>query len=214
MVRACQGAGVPLYVAYYRRALPRFEHVRELVQGGSLGAPTMVRLDLAWPAPPGREDAGWRWDPVIAGEGLLLDLGSHALDLLDHWFGEVAEASGFTATRLSWAQVPDQVVGVLRFASDLLGVASWDFAAAAHRDALTVTLERGSVRVPVFADGPITVTDADGSVTERHVPHPQHIQEPLIAAVVDDLLGRGGPCPSTGVTALRTQRVMDWLLSR
>ena len=51
-------------------------------------------------------------------------------------------------------------------------------------------------------------------LTGHRLPHPRHVQEPLIAAVVDELLGRGGPCPSTGVSALRTQRVLDALLSR
>ena len=43
--------------------------------------------------------------------------------------------------------------------------------------------------------------------------NPVHVQQPLIETVVNQLLGKG-PCPSTGVSALRTQRVLDALLSR
>lgn len=214
MVRACQEAGVPLFVAYYRRALPRFELVRRFVQGNELGRPTLVRLHLDVPAPPGSEAAGWRWDPVVGGDGLLVDLGSHALDLLDHWLGPVVAADGFAATRLPWSRVADQVVGSLRFEGGAFGSAAWDFAAASSRDELAVSLERGTISVPVFADGPVRVVDEQGGVTNHRLPHPRHVQEPLIAAVVDELLGRGGPCPSTGVSALRTQRVLDALLSR
>src|SRR5690606_41197569 len=60
--RSSDLAGVPLFVAYYRRALPRFEHVRRLLAGGELGEPVAVRLELGWQAPPGPEAAGWRWE--------------------------------------------------------------------------------------------------------------------------------------------------------
>jgi len=39
---------------------------------------------------------------------------------------------------------------------------------------------------------------------------PEHVQQPLIQAVVDKLLG-GGKCPGTEETAARTNRVMDQL---
>ncbi len=213
MLRATEAAGVPLFVAYYRRSLPRFELVRELLQGGELGAPTTVSLDLAVPPPAGPREGGWRWDPEIAGDGLLLDLGSHAFDLLDHWLGPVTEVTGYAADRLEWSRVADQVVGSFRFESGALGTANLDFAATRPRDRLKVTLTGGEVAVPVFADGPVRVTRADNEVTEHFVEHPAHVQEPLIATVVAELLGRAGACPSTGVNALRTQRVLDALLA-
>lgn len=43
------------------------------------------------------------------------------------------------------------------------------------------------------------------------LPNPRHIQQPLIHSIVDQLNGQG-QCPSTGVTALRTAKVMDQVL--
>ena len=215
MVAACERAGVPLFVAYYRRALPRFEFVRARLADGSIGTPTMVSLDLRWPRPADPASAGWRWDPEIAGDGLLLDLGSHGLDLLDHWFGPVAEATGYSATRLPWSQVTDEVVGALKFANGVLGSASWSFTGNGHHDQISITGSDGSLSVPLFADGPVRVTDARGGVVETTLEHPSHVHEPLVATMIDELLGREnnlGGCPSTGVSALRTQRVLDRLL--
>jgi len=45
-----------------------------------------------------------------------------------------------------------------------------------------------------------------------HFKRPKHIQEALIQTVVDELLNRG-QCPSTGITASRTTRVMDEILT-
>jgi hypothetical protein len=54
-------------------------------------------------------------------------------------------------------------------------------------------------------------------VTEFPIPNPPHVQQPLIQTVVDDLLGRlsgsdVGRCPSTGISAARTNWVMDQVL--
>jgi predicted dehydrogenase len=215
MVDACAAAGVPLYVAYYRRALPRFEFVRRCLSDGTIGTPTLVQAELRWRAPVDSHRAGWRWDPEVAGDGLLLDLGSHGLDLLDHWFGPIDAVNGFSTTRLPWSRVTDEVVGSFRFQSGVLGVASWGFAGARPSDLITVTGTGGTLSVPLFEEGPVRVTDASGTVTEHGIAHPKHVQEPLIATVVDELLGRAGPagrCPSTGASALRTQAVLERLL--
>lgn len=217
MVSTCAEAGVPLFVAYYRRALPRFEFVRRCVHDGTIGEPTLVQMDLRWRAPAGPAAVGWRWDPAVGGDGLLLDLGSHGLDLLDHWFGPIDAVQGFSTTWLPWARVTDEVVGSFRFRSGVLGVASWAFAGTLPADLITITGTGGTLTVPLFENGPVRVTDAAGRVTEHQIPHPRHVQEPLITTIVGQLLGRTGPearCPSTGDSALRTQAVLERLLSR
>ena len=208
MVAACAAAGVPLFVAYYRRALPRFEFVRSRLHDGSIGTPTLVQCELHQPAPD-PDDPGWRWDPEVGGDGLLFDLGSHGLDLLDHWLGPLAEVRAFAATRLPWSRVTDEVVGAFRFENGAMGVATWGFAGGVRRDRITVVGTRGSLSVPLFADGPVHERDPQGACVEHAIAHPAHVQEPLIATIVDELLGRGGPCPSTGASALRTQAVLE-----
>ncbi len=213
MVAACAEADVPLFVAYYRRAQPRFEFVRARLRDGSIGAPTLVQMELHQPPPEDPDRAGWRWDPEVGGDGLLLDLGSHGLDLLDHWLGPIADVHGYATSRLPWSRVADEVVGAFRFAGGAHGVATWGFAGATRRDRITIVGSEGRLSVPLFADGPVRVTDARGATVEHAIAQPAHVQEPLIATIVDELLGRGGPCPSTGASALRTQVVLDALLA-
>ncbi len=211
MVADCAAAAVPLFVAYYRRALPRFEFVRACLYDGTIGEPTLVQLDLHQP-PPDPAAANWRWDPDVGGDGLLLDVGSHGLDLVDHWLGPIADVDGRAATRLPWSRVADEVVGSFRFASGVLGVGTWGFGGSRRHDVVRVTGTHGSVSVPLLAEGPVRIEAADGSLREFVIEHPAHVQEPLVATIVDELLGRDGRCPSTGASALRTQGVMDALL--
>src|SRR5690349_1560132 len=91
MIDAFEAAKVPLFVAYYRRALERFRAVRDLVATGKLGVVTGVSYRFAshpHEAPAGGE-VPWRLRPVESGGGLLLDLGSHTLDILDFILGSL-----------------------------------------------------------------------------------------------------------------------------
>lgn len=214
MSAACRRAGVPLFVAYYRRALPRFERVRELLQEGAIGAPRTVDVTLAWPAADQDARSGWRFDPEIGGGGLFMDLGSHTFDLLDHWLGPVAEVSAHAVSVLPGSRVEDEVTARFTFESGVHGSGVWSFSGRGDADQLTVIGSEGRISVPVFADGPIVWVDGHGVAHSEEVAHPEHVQQPLIEQMVGELLGTGGPCVSTGVSAARTQGVLDAILYR
>src|SRR5262245_3894720 len=67
MLEAFRKAGAPLWVAYYRRALPRFLKVRELLGSGVIGRLTSVRVDVCATLATGESALAWRFDPAIAG---------------------------------------------------------------------------------------------------------------------------------------------------
>src|SRR5262245_27820863 len=95
MIEAFRANRVPLWVAYYRRALPRFLAVRERLAGGAIGTLTSAHVQVTEPLAVGGVRANWRFDPLVAGGGLFLDLASHCVDLLDFFAGPVADACGF-----------------------------------------------------------------------------------------------------------------------
>ena len=91
MVDACEKAGVPLLVAYYRRKLPRFEKMRELIQEGTIGNPRAIVVRHFKKAG-GLPDQGWKVDATVNGGGFFVDMQSHALDWMDHVFGPRARS--------------------------------------------------------------------------------------------------------------------------
>lgn len=88
MVEAFRERDCKLFVAYYRRGLPRFLKVKDLVDTGHLGRITAASYSDAGPQ---REldpdELPWRLQAEHAGGGLFFDLGSHALDILDFLLG-------------------------------------------------------------------------------------------------------------------------------
>jgi predicted dehydrogenase len=209
MVDAFQRARLPLYVAYYRRRLPRFLTARDLMADGSLGRVTGVRYQYS--APRHRDDAGWRVQAEISGGGHFIDIGSHALDLLDYLFGPLDDVAGVAGNRGGNVPVEDTVAMSFLAGGKVPGVASWNFASAERDDAFTITGTEGRLTFSLLGDEPLRLENPAGLQTLSR-PNPPHVQQPLIQSVVDDLLGHG-ECPSTGETGRRTSRVMDAVLT-
>ena len=136
MLQACDAAGVPLWVAYYRRALPRFLRVRQLLAPRHWAAALRLRPAHA-DAPPAVLFAAtlpWRVHPEIAGGGLFVDLASHTLDILDFWFGPIAQVEGHASNQAGLYPAEDTVTASFVHESGVHGAGVWCFAACANED--------------------------------------------------------------------------------
>ncbi len=217
MIAACEQAGVPLFVAYYRRRLPLFLKVKELVASEAVGEVRFVSIRLTRPPSPedfDREHLPWRVLPEIAGGGYFYDLGAHQLDFLDYVFGPVVEVQGHVANQAGLYPAEDLVCGTFTFASGVVGSGVWCFTTSEQDriDRTEIVGSAGKIVYATFEAEPLRV-ETDEGVQEYRFEAPAHIQQPLIQTVVDELLGRGS-CPSTGVTGARTTWVMESLVSR
>ena len=207
MNEAFARAGQPLWVAYYRRALPRFLLVRDLLRDGAIGRLSSVRVEVRERLAPPERTGGWRFDPGAAGAGLFFDLGSHSLDLVDFLAAPIAHVSGFAANTAGAYGAEDVTVAAFLLETSVAGTGEWNFNAAHTHDSLTFTGAAGELMTPVFADADVVLSRGGGN--ERHpVRNPPHVHQPLIQTIVDELLGRGR-CESTGESGARTARVMD-----
>lgn len=212
MISACQAAGVPLFVAYYRRALERFLKARGLVRSGAIGEPRFVEVMLTQPLQisPG-EQLPWRVRPEIAGGGIFVDLASHILDYLDYVLGPVKQAYGFARNQAGAYPAEDIVSAAFEFESGVQGVGTWCFSSFESMDRISFVGSQGKVSLSAFDASPV-LYETDGNIEVFDIPNPAHVQQPLIQQAVDELLGRG-ECVSTGTSAIRTTRVMEGLLA-
>ena len=212
MIKACRAASVPLFVAYYRRALPRFLKIKELIETQAIGQVRFVTLTLYQPISPELDPQAlpWRVVPEIAGGGLFVDLASHMLDLLDYVLGPIRLAQGFASNQAQKYAAEDIVSGTFAFESGVHGVGTWCFTAFEKFDLTEIVGSAGKISYSTFDAKPIILTTKEGA-TEFSFDYPPHVQQPLIQTVVDELNGAGA-CPSTGETAARTTRVVDQML--
>lgn len=217
MIAAAEKAGQRLFVAYYRRALPYFLKVRQLLDTGAVGDPLTAEVRYLRPESPADRDPAnrpWRLRREIGGEGYFYDLAPHTLDILDFLLGPVADAAGYRENRGGFYEVADTVTAALRFASGVAGTGTWCFAAPeqAREDTIVITGRRGILRFNTFDFEPIELMTARG-IERFAIAPPEHIQGPLIRTIVAELRGEGR-CPSTGISAARTSWVMDRIMNR
>lgn len=113
MVHAFARAARPLFVAYYRRSLPRFAQVADWIGHGRIGTVRHVHWTLMRTPTPAdlAGQTGWRTDPNEAPGGYFDDLAGHGLDLFDQWVGPIVRARGVHLNQAGLYDVPDAVTG-------------------------------------------------------------------------------------------------------
>lgn len=203
----------PLFCAYYRRALPRFNRVKAMLDDGTIGKVRFATVTQIQPEPsPGFDKDGlpWRYDPAIGGGGIFMDMGSHAIDILDYFLGPITSSQGTAINQGDHYPAEDGVAAAFRFDSGAFGTGLWSYSAYKNEDEVRIVGTKGEISFACFAPTPINLTTSS-SQENIAVSDPQHVHQPLIQSIVDEL-NRTGHCPSTPESALRVNKVMDQLL--
>lgn len=203
--------GLPVFVAYYRRTLPGFLKIKNLIEAGEIGKARFVSFQI-FNYPSEEEIAGrlpWRVIPEISGAGHFFDLGSHQLDYLDFLFGPVQKVSSLAVNQANNYSAEDFVSASFLFRENIVGTGIWSFSASheGNRDNFEIVGEKGIIKTSTFTYEPIVLENGNGRqefVNER----PENIQFYLIEQIVRALSGHG-EVVSTGTSAARTSRVMD-----
>ena len=216
MLSVSEETDVPCFVAYYRRTLPYFLRVKQIIDDGLLGDISTVQVQFAIPpyaTDYNRDTLPWRVKKEVAGAGYFYDLASHQLDLLDFLFGPIANACGHTANIAGLYDVEDTVSATFQFQSDVVGSGSWSFVAPPNTRTDTIELvgTKGKLSFSTFMFTDIVLETSEGKTSYKET-NPDNIQYYLIKSIVEYLQGKGAKVPSTAVSAARTNWVMDRIL--
>ena len=210
MVEAFRAAQRPLWVAYYRRALPRFLKVRELLRARAIGQLTSIHTNVTAPLAVGNAVKAWRFDTEIAGGGLFLDLASHSFDIIDFLAGPITAAAGFALNTGGTYAAEDVTAAAFQIGDRVAGTGVWNFNAPVAADSIVFTGSEGEIATAVLADADVVVTRG-GQPNLYRFRNPPHVHQPLIQTIVDELRGKG-KCESTGESGARSAWVTDTCL--
>jgi predicted dehydrogenase len=215
IIKASEKYKVPVFVAYYRRALPGFLKVKDLIENGSIGKVRFLQIQL-FKAPSENEKTGklpWRVNPEVSGGGHFFDLACHQLDYFDFLFGPIQKVKSIALNQAGLYKAEDFVTAEFIFQNNVVGAGTWCFSASLEsgRDTIEIIGDKGSIRFSTFNFEPIVLTNTSGRkefINER----PEHVQYYLIEKIIQSLEGKG-IAPSTGITGARTSRVMDEIVA-
>lgn len=230
MIECSIATGSALWVAYYRRGLEKFVAIKGAIEEGVIGEPRSVSIELsqnrARYASDGA-DSPWRVNPAIAGGGVIADMGSHMLDLVDWLLGPIAVSSSVVTNR-SGDYAAEDLVGAVFTAgvgatgeaikgvstaagAAVVGTAVWDFAGRRECDHTVIRGSEGAIEFSTFDDRPAVIEDNGTRREMPSYPFPPHVHQPLIELINAELRG-ADTSPSTATSGARTNRVLDAIL--
>ena len=200
-----------LSVAHYRRQLPAFLKVGELLHATAIGKPIFADIQILQPKSTkliASSEENWRVDPDISGGGYFHDLAPHQLDLILHWFGCPISYRGSNNRSSMNLKVASTVSGIIGFENGIQFRGIWSFNVTADdaKDQCTIYGTEGRIEFSFYGEN-VSLNNNDGS-QQFQFKNPTHIQQPMIEKVVEYFRGfSDNPCSAE--EALKVMELMD-----
>lgn len=205
----------PLFVAYYRRSLPKFDKVKSWLAEGKIGEVRSLHWTLH--KPPSNIDLSgnynWRTDAKVAPGGYFDDLASHGLNLFTYYLGPIKSAQGESSNQQGLYSGKDNITASWMHENGVSGTGSWNFGTFKKEDKVTITGSKGSIEFSIFENDPLRL-ETDAGIDSLQIEHPAHVQLYHVQFMKDHLFNENYVHPSTGKTALHTSWVMDKILGK
>lgn len=203
MLRAAEGSGKNLGIAYYRRAYPKVQRAKQLLESGAIGKPVLAELaSHSWFD--GLGSRKWLLDPAKSGGGPLYDIGSHRIDLLNFFFGQPARAVGSLSNAVHTYPVEDNATVLIDYAHGVRGIVDVRWHSKVGRDECHIRGTEGEIDLDPL-NGPELAYPGGREILPAH----PNLHYPMIENFVDALLD-GTPLLASGASSIWT----DWITER
>ena len=172
MVRACDDAGVGLFVVKQNRRNATLQLLKQAVEQKRFGRIYMVNLNVFWTRPQEYYDsARWRGTWEFDG-GAFMNQASHYVDLLDWLIGPIESVQAYTGTLARDIEVEDSGVLNVRWRNGALGSMAVTMLTYPRNleGSITILGEKGTVRV-----GGVAVNEIQHWEFEDHRPEDENI---------------------------------------
>ena len=206
---------LPLFVAYYRRSLPRFEQIESWIKKEAIGdirhiswhlskAPSEIDLSQA---------ENWRTDSKIAPGGYFDDLASHGLDMFTHLLGPIKRVYGISVKQQNLYSAKDAFTSSWLHENQITGSGSWNFGSFKTEDRVELFGSKGKIIFSIFENTPLRFETVTGA-QELYIENPKNIQLHHVQNMRKHLFEDNYLHPSTGESATHVSWVMDKILGK
>jgi len=204
---------IPLFVAYYRRSLPRFTEIKAWLENNEIGDVRCINWNLS--QAPNKFDLtgayNWRTDPKVAPGGYFDDLASHGLDLFTFLLGNIIEVGGLSMNQQKLYGAYDAFAAHWLHETGVTGTGSWNFGCDHSLDRVEIFGSKGKIEFSIFEDNPLVLIQ-NGEKQEVFIKNPKNIQLHHVENMRRQLVEKNYSHPSSGLTALHTSWVMSQIV--
>ena len=200
MLQAAGGSGKTFGVAYYRRAYPKVQRAKQLLEARAIGRTVLAELTShMWFD--GQGGRSWLFDPAQAGGGPLFDIASHRIDVVNFLFGQPLRATGQLSNVVHHYAVEDNATAMIEYAGGVRGMVDVRWHSKVGRDECRIRGTEGEMEL-----SPLNGPDLVYPGGREYLPVHANVHLPLIENFVDAVEGKA-PLLSSGATAFWT----DWV---
>ena len=212
IVTAFKKKNIPLFVAYYRRSLPRFLQIEKWLKANEIG--TVRHINWSFSKPANDIDLSgaynWRTDAKVAPGGYFDDLASHGLDLFTYLLGNFKTVFGLSTNQQNLYTAKDAITSCWIHENGITGQGSWNFGGFKKDDKVEILGSEGKIIFSVFEENDVVLENKNG-IKQLFIENPKHVQQYHVENLKADLIDKKKH-PSTGETALHTSWIMSEIL--
>ncbi len=213
LTESFEAVGVPLYIGHYRRALPRFLKIREMLNDKVIGDIKTIDFHLNRIFSPKEAETTWLYNPVLSGGGKYYDIAPHTVDIINFLFGDIVEVKGNAKNLGIGCPLENIVEMYFKTEKGIDGIAKFNCVAEEKSDRMLVVGTNGTMEFSVHGKTDVIVKDIHGNVQEQFdLPDPKAVEEAMVRSVVEDLL-RVSECESKAKDVLVTYKILDEVLN-
>lgn len=216
MIAVCKENNVPLYVAYYKRSLPRYQKIKSLIHDEKvIGNPRFVNCVLYDPFEKRYQDPNnlpWHVIKEISGGGLFMDVGCHTLDILDYLLGKIVGIESQVTNQINKYPVEDSVAISFSFENGVVGTGIWNFSSYTRYDNIEIVGDKGKISFSMFGEGPIKI-ETESQIQSVSLKHPENVSIDMVEDVVNSILDNKNHTPSSAKISARTNKLIDKVYS-
>lgn len=205
---------LPVYVGHYRRALPRFQKIKQILTENRIGNICSIDFYLNRIFSKYEANNTWLYNPVLSGGGKFFDIAPHTIDIINYLFGDIKEVHGYAKNSGTDCPLEDNVIFSFKTTKNIIGTANFNCISNEKKDRMLVTGTKGTLEFSIHGRCDIIINNYSSTQEEiLEVPDPKVVEEPMIQTVVNSLLGHSN-CPCEGKDALPTYWVIDQVLKQ
>lgn len=208
-----EDAGVPLYVAHYRRALPKFIKIKEILQSGKIGK--ICEADFRLNRKYNYEEIHntWLYNTELSGGGKFYDIAPHSIDIMVYLLGNFTQINGIATNNNKEYLVEDVVIMSFMTDRGIIGTANFNSLALDKKDHMIIYGTKGKIEFSMHGNEAIIISIEDGE-EKIEIDNPKIIQESMVENVVNSLLTGKHLNTCSAKEALETYRIMDIVLEK
>ncbi|MBI4789974.1 MAG: Gfo/Idh/MocA family oxidoreductase [Chloroflexi bacterium] len=206
-VDVCIANDVSLTVAYYRRFWPITRAIQHLIAQGAIGRVVQARVQVC-DYTANDAERSWRESRAQSGGGALANTGSHWVDLIRLFLGEVQDVMAYCSPELEGDQVDFFISAQLRTRSGALVNIVVNQQSPTSINELEILGTEGRILGSPYSEGRYLVERANHQPELVSLPNSGPAHTDLVGELVTRLQ-TGQPAPIPGDEAVAVWRIME-----